>query len=316
MGTVHVGTCSWTEKTVVGLWYPKGVNSPEQRLRYYASRFDTVEVDSSFYALPQRRNAELWVQRTPSDFTFHVKAYGMMTGHQVEECSLHEGLRAFPHEVTPRGRVLDPHPNMVDAAFDIFIDAIGPLRESGKLGGILMQFPPYFTAKTPEAQRTSFDYLDRVRAKLDGYRVLVEFRHSSWARPGVADAVSRFLADRDMSFVSVDSPQFESDCTMPPVAAVTSDWAYVRFHGRNADTWFGAHGSSADRFDYHYTPDELSEWEPKIRDLARSADRTFVMFNNNKYDYAQRNAADIATILGDLVPPRSDAGGDEAPSLF
>jgi uncharacterized protein YecE (DUF72 family) len=100
---------------------------------------------------------------------------------------------------------------------------------------------------------------------------------------------------------------------MPPMSALTSDWAYVRFHGRNAETWFKRTGSSADRFDYLYATDELKEWEPKIRELAAEARETFVMFNNNKYDYAQRNAAEISTILGDLVPPR--VGGGE-PTLF
>src|ERR1035437_1730984 len=93
MGTVHVGTCSWTEKTMIGLWYPQGVNSAEDRLRYYSRRFDTVEVDSSFYALPSRRNSELWAERTPADFSFNVKAFGLMTGHEVDERCLPESIR-------------------------------------------------------------------------------------------------------------------------------------------------------------------------------------------------------------------------------
>jgi uncharacterized protein YecE (DUF72 family) len=138
-------------------------------------------------------------------------------------------------------------------------------------------------------------------------------------RAGKADATLKWLADRGMAYVSVDAPQFEKHTTMPPLAALTSEWAYVRFHGRNRDTYFARTETSADRFDYLYAPDELREWEPKIRDLAGDADQTFVMFNNNKYDYAQRNAADIATILGDLVPERTDdAGGDTGvtPRLF
>jgi uncharacterized protein YecE (DUF72 family) len=316
MGAVHVGTCSWTEKTMVGLWYPKGVTSPEQRLRYYAGRFDTVEVDSSFYALPLRRNSELWVERTPDDFSFHVKAYGMMTGHEVEARSLPSVLREFPHEVTARGRVKDPHPDMVDAAFDLFVNALEPLRDSGKLGGVLMQFPPYFTAKTADEERRNLEYLDYAREKLDGHRVLVEFRHPSWVGPDAADRTLRWLADRGLTYVSVDSPQFETGSTMPPLAALTSNWAYVRLHGRNAQAWFGKHESSADRFDYLYGEDELREWEPKIRDLARDADETFVLFNNNKRDYAQRNAAEIATILGDLVPPRTGGPTGTEPTLF
>jgi uncharacterized protein YecE (DUF72 family) len=319
MGAVHVGTCAWTEKTMVDLWYPKGVTSPEARLRYYASRFDTVEVDSPFYGIPPKAYAEAWAKRTPGDFVFHVKAYGMMTRHEVDERSLAPELREHQYGLSPRGRVTNPHPDMVDAAFDVFLDAIDPLRESGKLGGILMQFPPHFTADSKEHERGNLEYLEYVGAKLDGYRTLVEFRHPSWVRGSTGERTMRFLAERGMSYVSVDSPQFETGSTMPPTAALTSDWAYVRMHGRNRDTFFKTTGTSADRFDYRYSSDELKEWEPKIRSLAAEAEQTFVMFNNNRYDYAQRNAAEIATILGDLIPPRCDDDGDagcETPSLF
>lgn len=300
---------------MVDLWYPKEVTSPEQRLRYYASKFGTVEVDSPFYGIPKKAYVAAWADRTPADFTFHVKAYGMMTRHEVDERSLPNELRSFEHTVTPRGRVRHPHPDMVDAAFDCFLDSVGPLRQAGKLGGILMQFPPYFAAESPERERHNLEYLEYVRDKLDGYRVLVEFRHSSWVRGAAEGRTMRFLADLGMTYVSVDSPQMESGSTMPPLAGLTTDWAYVRLHGRNASTWFGKRASAADRFDYLYSTEELKEWEPRVRRLAQDADETFVLFNNNKYDYAQRNAAEIATILADLVPPRDEPEAEE-PSLF
>jgi uncharacterized protein YecE (DUF72 family) len=316
MGPVHVGTCSWTEKTMVDLWYPKGVTSPEERLRYYAARFDTVEVDSPFYALPVRSYAEKWVERTPKDFIFNVKAYGMMTGHEVEERSLAPELRDYDFEVTDRGRVHHPHRDMVDASFDLFLDAIEPLRDAGKMGGILMQFPPFFTAITPEHERRNLEYIEYAKAKLEGWRMLVEFRHPSWVSEDRVRHTMRWLADRDLAYVSVDSPQFPDRSTMPATAALTSPWAYVRMHGRNAPMWRARTETSADRFDYLYSTDELQEWEPKIRELARDAEQTFVMFNNNKYDYAQRNAAEIATILGDLMPERAPGGDEGAPTLF
>jgi len=299
---------------MVGLWYPKGVTTSEERLRYYASKFDTVEVDSSFYAIPRREYAEAWVERTPDGFVFHVKAYGLMTGHEVDERSLAPELREFDHAVD-RGRILGAHPDMVDAAFDLFLDAIEPLRTAGKLGGILMQFPPYFTASTPAAERRGLDYLDYAARKLDGYRTLVEFRHPSWVEGQRRTRSLEFLRERGLCYVSVDGPQFETHSTMPPLAVLTGDWAYVRLHGRNTGTWFAHTATSADRFDYLYSADELQEWVAPIKRLAAQADETFVMFNNNKYDYAQRNASEIATILGDLVvPTAADAGG--TPSLF
>ena len=299
---------------MVDLWYPKGVTSPEQRLRYYAARFDTVEVDSSYYAIPQRSYAEAWAARTPDTFSFHVKAYGLMTGHDVDVRSLPPELRDFDFRVE-NGRVRDPHPDMVDAAFDLFLDALEPLRTADKLGGILMQFPPYFTAGTRELERRNLGYLDHVAGRLAGYRTLVEFRHPSWVVPARVNDTLAFLRARDLSYVTVDNPQFPSGNTMPPMAAATNGWAYVRFHGRNCDTWFAKGGTAADRFDYLYSSAELQEWVPPIQKLADNADDTFVMFNNNRYDYAQRNAAEISTILGDeVVPPE---GVDVVPpSLF
>jgi uncharacterized protein YecE (DUF72 family) len=314
MGRIHVGTCSWTEKTMVGLWYPRGVTTPEERLRYYASRFGTVEVDSSFYAIPRRSYADAWVERTPADFIFHVKAYGLMTGHEVDERMLAPELRDYPYDAT-RGRVRHADPDMVDASFNLFLDAIGPLREAGKLGGILMQFPPYFTATSAGDERRGLSYLDYMAGKLDGYRTLVEFRHPSWVDERHLARTLRFLRDRGLFYVSIDNPQLETRPTMPPVSAATGDWAYVRLHGRNADTWFANTATSADRFDYLYSTGELEGLAGPIKRLAAEADETFVMFNNNKYDYAQRNASEIATILGDLVvPPSTDAG--ETPALF
>jgi uncharacterized protein YecE (DUF72 family) len=227
VGTVHVGTCAWTEKTMVDLWYPKGVTSPEQRLRYYASKFDTVEVDSPFYALPVRSYAEKWVERTPADFIFNVKAYGMMTGHEVEERSLAPELREYEFEVTDRGRVRHPHRDMVAASFDLFVHAIEPLKDAGKMGGVLMQFPPYFTATTREHERRNLDYIEYAKDKLAGYRMLVEFRHPSWMADGRAHETLRWLAERDLTYVCVDSPQFPDRSTMPAIAAVTSAWAYL-----------------------------------------------------------------------------------------
>jgi len=320
MGDVVVGTCSWTDKTMIERWYPREVSSAEARLRYYAERFDTVEVDSTYYGLPQRAYAQAWADRTPPGFTFHVKAYGMMTRHEVDERSLHPDLRdGYRYELTDRGRVRDPEPAMVERAFEIFAEELAPLRESGKMGGVLMQFPPFVTAKYPDHTSESLRYLEWAQEQLAhgfGERadvpMLVEFRHPSWVEGKQLDQTMKFLADRGMVHVSVDAPQFPDRSTMPPVTAATAPWAYVRMHGRNRDTYFSRVGSAADRFDYLYTADELREWERPIRELAGETERTWVMFNNCKYDYAPRNAREMAEILGDLVAPRLSGGTGEA----
>lgn len=318
MGSLRIGTCSWTDKTMVAAWYPPGVNTAEARLRYYAARFDTVEADSPFYAIPDRRTTTLWAERTPPGFVFHVKAFGMMTQHAVLEQALPPELRDFPHEVTERGRVARPDADMVDAAFDMFISAVEPLAESDKLGGILMQYPPYFTA-SPDRLARNLGYLEYCREKLADRRMLVEFRHPSWVEGEQLARTLAFLEERGMSYVSVDAPQFAERLTMPPIAEVTSGVAYVRFHGRNRDTYFARTETAADRFDYLYTPDELCEWEGKLRDLAGAADETYVMFNNCRFDYAPRNAAEMAEILADLVDPLGDGelpGHHEEQTLF
>ena len=304
MGRVVVGTCSWTDKTMQERWYPPGVSTPEARLRYYAARFDTVEVDSVFYGLPRRQFAEAWVRRTPPEFVFHIKAYGMMTGHEVDERSLHPDLRDFSYEVTPRGRVRHPDPRMVERAFEIFREELAPLNEAGKLGGVLMQYPPYFAAKDRAQRERNLAEIESAAAMLEPWPVFVEFRHASWVAEENLEPTMRFLADRKLSFVAVDAPEIPGAPIMPRIHAATAPLGYVRFHGRNAGTWYAKTQTAADRFDYLYTPEELAEWSDPIRRIAEETERTYVMFNNCKYDYAPRNAKEMAEILGDLVEPR------------
>lgn len=303
MGRVRVGTCSWADRTMIDVWYPAEVSTPAARLRYYAERFDTVEADAPFYAIPDRRVVENWAKRTPDGFTFHVKAFGMMTQHAVDERALHPELREYPHAVE-RGRVKRPSPEMVDLAFDLFLESVEPLEEAGKLGGILMQFPPFFTALDEAMVEENLAYVDYARGKLGGRRMLVEFRHPSWVEESRRRDTLAFLADRDITYVAVDAPQFPTNTTMPPLIAATNKIGYVRLHGRNRDTYFARNISAADRFDYLYSEAELEEWAPKVAQLAGETDVTYVMFNNCKYDYAPRNAREFAEILGpELVEP-------------
>lgn len=316
MGGVVIGTCSWTDPTMLERWYPSGVSSAEARLRYYAARFDTVEVDSTFYGLPRREHAENWARRTPEGFTFHIKAYGLMTWHEVDERSLHPDLRGYEYERTERGRVRLPESAMLRESFRIFTRELEPLRVAGKLGGVLMQFPPYFAALDPVRTARHLDYLESAQTLLEplGAPMLVEFRHPSWVTGAQRAHTMRFLAERGMMYVSVDAPQFLERSTVPPVAEATGRWAYVRMHGRNRETYFARTGSAADRFDWLYTTEELAEWAAPIRGLADATERTWVMFNNCKDDYAPRNAREMAGILGDVVAPRRGgaATGDPA----
>ncbi len=260
---IRVGTCSWADESFVKAWYPKGVD----RLRHYAERFDVVEANSTYYRLPDESLVAGWAERLPDGFVMHVKAFGMMTRHPVKAEALPLDLReAAP--VDERGRVERPSRELRAEVFRRFLAALEPLRAAGKLGGILMQFPAYVVPKP-----ASYEYLEWAQERLAGHELLVEFRHRSWFEQPAEPLA--FLEARGLTYVIVDAPVF------PLVVARTSPTAYVRFHGRNAQTWYKRTGSTAERFDYLYSREELAEWAGTLRELAAEAETVYAMFNNN-----------------------------------
>jgi len=292
-GLIRVGTCSWTDPTMVRAWYAPAVRTAADRLRYYAAHFDTVEVDSSFYGLPTSATARLWAERTPPGFVFHVKAFGMLTRHGVRPQQLPSLLRAaYDFELDRYGRILHPPPDLREEAFALFSDALEPLRTESKLGLILMQFPPYFVAN-----RANSEYVAQSAKRLAPDRVAVEFRHASWVEPEELVSTLDLLASVSAVFVCVDEPRLDGPTVLPPLAAATSDTAYVRFHGRNAATWNARTGSAAERFKYFYSTDELAEWVEPVRRLQEEAATTYLLFNNCFADYAPRNAQQIMSLL-------------------
>jgi uncharacterized protein YecE (DUF72 family) len=273
-GPIRVGVCSWADETLTKIWYPKGIKSGEERLRYYAEHFDVVEANSTYYRLPDRQMVENWAERTPPGFTMHVKAFGVMTRHPVKVDQLPPDLRDVPTDA--RGRVDRPPREYRAEVFARFHDALEPLRSAGKLGGILMQFPPYVV---PRPQ--SLEYLEWSQEQLRGDEMLVEFRHASWLDEEHRADTLRFLEDHEMTYVVVDAPQTGGKNVLPTLVAATSETGYVRFHGRNAQTWNKRTGSAAERFDYLYSEDELREWVPRLKELAAETQTAYAMFNNN-----------------------------------
>jgi uncharacterized protein YecE (DUF72 family) len=274
-GPIRVGTCSWADETLTKVWYPKGVRSGEARLRHYAERFDTVEANSTYYRLPEPELVANWAERTPEGFTMHVKAFGLMTRHPVKVEALPEDLRdVMP--VDERGRVDRPPRELRAEVFRRFSRALEPLRTTGKLGGILLQFPSYVVYKP-----ASLDYLEWAADQLAGEEILVEFRHRSWLDEEHRAQTLAFLEARGLTYVVVDAPKTEAKNLVPTVVARTSEIAYVRFHGRNAGTWNKRTGSAAERFDYLYSDEELREWVPPLRELADESEVVYAMFNNN-----------------------------------
>jgi uncharacterized protein YecE (DUF72 family) len=274
---IRIGTCSWADEALTKHWYPKGVKSAEERLRYYAEHFSTVEVDSTYYRLPDESMVARWAERTPEGFVMHVKAFGLMTRHPVKAEQLPADLReAAP--VDDRGRVERPPREFRAEIFARFHRALEPLRASGKLGGILLQFPSYVVYKD-----LSLDYLRWAVEQLAGDRALVEFRHRSWLDDENRAQTLAFLEELGAAHVIVDAPKTEAKNLVPTVVATTSPLAYVRMHGRNAKTWNVRGGSASDRFDYLYSPEELGEWSAALRELSEAAEEVYVLFNNNRW---------------------------------
>jgi len=273
--TVRVGTCSWADETLTKVWYPKGVRSGEARIRHYAERFDTVEANSTYYRLPDAELVGNWAERTPEGFTMHVKAFGLMTRHPVKVEALPEDLRdVMP--VDEKGRVDRPPRELRAEVFRRFSRAVEPLRERGKLGGILLQFPSYIVYKP-----TSLEYIEWAADQLSGDELLIEFRHRSWLDDENREQTLSFLESRGLTYVIVDAPKTDARNLVPTVVARTSKTAYVRFHGRNAGTWNKRTGRAAERFDYLYSEQELEEWVEPLKELALDTESVYAMFNNN-----------------------------------
>jgi uncharacterized protein YecE (DUF72 family) len=271
---VRIGTCSFADEALVKHWYPRGL-TPRDRLRWYAEHFDTVEVDSTYYRLPSAATSASWAERTPPGFAFHIKAFAMMTRHPVRLEQLPSDLRSEV-EADGGGRVAHPGEELRAEVCRRFLNGIAPLRDSGKLGGVLVQLPPYFVFKP-----SAFDYLSWLKEELAGALPLVEFRHASWLEETNRAETLAFLERDGMPLVIVDAPRLDTPSIIPTVAELTSDVCYVRFHGRNAATWHRRGGSAAERFDYLYRRDELAEWVEPLRELSGRARQLYAVFNNN-----------------------------------
>lgn len=294
---VLIGISAWTEPTLVraGTFYPKKTMSAEERLRFYASQFPVAEVDSTYYSPPSERNAELWIERTPPEFTFDVKAYALLTTHPTRVESLYKDVRdVLPADLAAKRTVYRDRlpPPLLDEVWERFRSALMPLHSAGKLGVVLFQFPQWFL---PGA--ASRDYIEECRGRLPDYRLAVEFRNGRWMNERNAERSLSFLEEHGLAFVCVDMPQgFES--SVPPVAAVTSpEVAVVRFHGRNSGAWEGKSETAADRFNYEYSAAELGEWVPRVRAVAAEARETHVVFNNCYRDHAVTGARLLASLL-------------------
>ncbi|MDA8346349.1 MAG: DUF72 domain-containing protein [Thermaerobacter sp.] len=266
---ILVGTCAWTDHDG---FYPPGLPDAE-RLTFYASRFPLVEVDSTFYGLPRPATVENWIRRTPTGFVMDVKAERRMTGHD-------RGLKAAE-------RI---------AACTEFAQRMQPLRDAGRMGPVLLQFPPWHVRSAPALAE-----LRELCGALSGFGVSVEMRHRSWYDDAGAELLSE-LRSLGVAHVVADEPQAGKG-SVPFVPEVTGRLSILRLHGRNAKAWYVRGESSRERFDYLYGHEEILVLAQAARRLAQAAEEVHVLFNNNARNYAAQNAADFARAIGQAPPP-------------
>ncbi|MFH1145006.1 MAG: DUF72 domain-containing protein [Candidatus Eisenbacteria bacterium] len=253
-GALRVGTSGYSFADWVGPFYPPG--TPRARmLEHYQRHFHAVEINATYYRLPPPGAMQRMAERTPADFHFMVKVPGDVT----------------------HARDRDPAPVAG------FHRTVAPLQEAGKFTGALAQFPFSF-----RRSRESEDYLSWLREAFPRLPLFVEFRHESWKS---AETVE-LLDSHGLGICSVDEPALPG--LIPRWAARAGDTAYVRLHGRNAQTWWKGGG---ERYDYLYSRPELNEWAATIRDLAEGARRTYVFFNNCHAGHAVVNAREMAELL-------------------
>jgi uncharacterized protein YecE (DUF72 family) len=268
MKDIRVGTASWTDPTLIKCkcFYPVEVKTPEERLRFYASQFPVVEVDSSFYAMPSFNNAVLWANRTPDHFVFDVKLFRAFTMHPTP-------LKALPAKVRD----------------DLETKA-------GKTGNVYYKDMPDDIKN--ELWKTFLEAIGPLKAAKD-YTPAVEFRNATWLSDRSRASTVSMLTEMNVPMVVVDEPQgFKS--SMPPVWEATStDLSVVRFHGHNDEMWEKKGlKTSAERFNYLYSKEELQEFIPSIERLASKTKQVHVMMNNCYEDKAQRNAKQVMELLG------------------
>ena len=313
---IRVGISSWTDAALIedGSFYPRRSMTAEARLRYYARFFDTVEVNSAYYAIPDPRHTARWVERTPPNFLFNVKGYALLTGHHPRAESLPAEVAALlPPSVarTRRGEIdrASIPTEGIDAAFALFRAALRPLAEAGKLGYVLFQFAPWV-----HFSEDWLAYVASLPGRLPGWTCAAEFRHRSWFPEHAAETLAA-LRDAGVAHVAVDGPV--AGGAIPRLHAVTAPTAVFRLHGRNAEGWRrqlrGEEPAVREKYDYRYSEAELQALLPEADSAAEEAQQVFVAFNNNNRAYPVENALMLKRLLGQpaaLLPSRETAAAD------
>ena len=257
MGKLLIGTSGFSYDDWKGVFYPPKMTGKDF-LKFYADHYDALELNFSYYRIPEAEQARKMLAKSGERMEFVIKAHREMT-HEISERSLEE-------------------------AVPLFLKGIFPFINAGRLGGILLQFPQSFHYDTDRRI-----YLKALIESLLPCPLFVEFRRKSWLR----ESVYKTLHDMGAGLVCVDEPPLPS--LIPPMAVHTSDTGYIRFHGRNTKNWYGT--NARERYDYLYSEFELREWVPKIKDLSEKTNKLFIFFNNHAKAQAVTNAKMLMDLL-------------------
>ncbi len=301
-GKILTGTASWTDPGFVQDWYPKNVPAA-QRLRWYAAHFNLVEINSTFYRVPEARVVRKWRDETPDGFLFDVKLHRLLSRHSTK-------LELLPPELREKARVVkgrvEVTPELEKAVVKQFLKGIAPLEEKRKLGALLLQLSPAFSPRHHELKE-----LDHLAKLLKGYQLAVELRNGGWVDEAHIAATKKYFKDRGITFVMVDGPDDPHFMVLPPVDVITTrELAYLRAHGRNASGYVRGR-TVATRFDYDYPEDELHEIAERAVDASHQAKEVHVIYNNNKSDFAPRAALNTQEILHEEHPETLPAALEE-----
>jgi uncharacterized protein YecE (DUF72 family) len=293
-GKILVGTASWSDPGFVERWYPKKM-PPGERLQWYAQHFEMVEVNSTFYSVPEPRMVERWCAATPDDFTFDVKLHQLFSFHSTPAKLLPPDLQSRA-ETDARGNVKST-PELREAVLKIFLRSASIFHDAGKLGVFLLQLSPAFSPRKHE-----LDELIQLIEMLSDHDLAIEFRNRDWAVGDQLRSTIDFLQKYRAIFVNVDAPASNHFTVMPAeVDEVTnSKVAYLRLHGRNEKAYITGKTVAA-RFDYDYSESEITEVAQRSRKLAKEARELHVIFNNNNLDYAPHAALRLRKALGQVL---------------
>jgi uncharacterized protein YecE (DUF72 family) len=293
---ILVGTASWSDPGFVEHWYPKKMPAGD-RLAWYARHFEMVEVNSTFYSVPDARMVERWCRATSNGFIFDVKLHQLLSRHSTNRKMLPPALQKSA-ECDAKGKV-KLTPQIEQAMIEQFRRSLEILRGERKLGALLLQLSPGFSPKKHQLRE-----LDDLLGAFRDYRLAIELRNRNWVEGENLEPTLEFLRKHSATFVSVDAPAEKHFTIMPPdLNPVTNpELAYLRLHGRDARAYTTGKTVAA-RFNYDYSDEEIDEVAARSHELAKEASEVHVVFNNNALDYAPHAALRMRKALGQMIPP-------------